>query len=273
MLQEQNFPLPCALGNLSCWKYFSSGREEPWFYPEEIVVDEEPDEVVRVRVQVVPNNYKDDHFDLRDPDRILGKTLIFFNREPEDTAGRSLLLLGHYLFGNMEDVVRMLGEGEVAQSVLEAIKASENPDVKAAAEAATSVQLDLNQILEDKCKALSENVASDLAEEQKKIYHQWNLQRDQELQRQYELMQRNARIESISQTKADLAKTEEQLFFFDNWDRYEMEAEEKKISWRRTLPRRDWNLHKTPKKKPPTADGERKLARWEKREQKRGPPK
>ena len=60
--------------------------------------------------------------------------------------------------------------------------------------------------------------------------------------RQYELMQRNARIESISQTKADLAKTEEQLFFFDNFDRYEMEKEEKKISWLRTMPRRDWRL-------------------------------
>jgi len=274
MLQEQNFSLPSALGNLSCWKYYSSGREDPWFYPEEIEVDENPEDVVRIRVRDVPNNYKDDHFDLRDPDRILGKTLIFFNRDSGDTAERSLLMLGHFLFGDMEVVVKMLGEGEVAQSVLQAIQVSENPDVKAAAEAATSVELDLSRILEDKCKTLGDSVASDLAEGQKKTYQQWNLERDQELQRQYELMQRNARIESISQTKADLAKTEEQLFFFDNFDRYEMEKEEKKISWLRTMPRRDWRLSATPmKKKPPTADGERKVARWEKREQKTGPPK
>ena len=35
---------------------------------------------------------------------------------------RSLLMLGHFLFGDMEVVVKMLGEGEVAQSVLQAIQ-------------------------------------------------------------------------------------------------------------------------------------------------------
>jgi hypothetical protein len=60
--------------------------------------------------------------------------------------------------------------------------------------------------------------------------------------RQYELMQRKARMESIEQTKLELAQTEERLFFFDNWDRYDMEKEEKVHQWVRTLPRSDWNL-------------------------------
>ena len=60
--------------------------------------------------------------------------------------------------------------------------------------------------------------------------------------RQYTLMQRAARVEAIHQTKVDLAKEEEKLFFFENFDRYEMEKEEKVKAWVRTLPRTDWNL-------------------------------
>jgi hypothetical protein len=41
------------------------------------------------RVKVVPNDYHDDHFDLRDPDQILGKTLVHANREKDDIVGRS----------------------------------------------------------------------------------------------------------------------------------------------------------------------------------------
>ena len=37
---------------------------------------------------MVPNNYKDNHFDLKDPDRILGKCFIHFNRNAEDRVGR-----------------------------------------------------------------------------------------------------------------------------------------------------------------------------------------
>jgi hypothetical protein len=46
------------------------------------------------RVKVVPNDYHDDHFDLRDPDQILGKTLVHANREKDDIVGRSEFDLG-----------------------------------------------------------------------------------------------------------------------------------------------------------------------------------
>ena len=59
-----------------------------WFFPDEIQVDENPDEVIRVRVKTVPNKYTDDHFDLRDPDRILGKTFIHFNKNSNDIVSR-----------------------------------------------------------------------------------------------------------------------------------------------------------------------------------------
>ena len=59
-----------------------------WFYPDEIEVDPNPDEVIRVRVKNIPNKYTDDHFELRDPDKILGKTLIYLNKNSSDIVGR-----------------------------------------------------------------------------------------------------------------------------------------------------------------------------------------
>jgi hypothetical protein len=38
------------------------------------------------RVKMVPNDYRDDHFDLRDPDHILGKTLVHCNRDKLDSV-------------------------------------------------------------------------------------------------------------------------------------------------------------------------------------------
>ena len=76
-------------------------------------------------------------------------------------------------------------------------------------------------------------------------------------------------MDAIEQTKKDLAEEEEKLFFFDNFDKMEMEKEEKHRAWVRTFPSRSWNLVR--RKKVPMPEG--KIPRWEKREQKRGPPK
>ena len=58
-----------------------------------------------------------------------------------------------------------------------------------------------------------------LIQQQKERYALWNQQREQELQRQYENLQRAARVEAITQTKLQIEKEEQKLFFFDDWDR------------------------------------------------------
>ena len=40
-------------------------------------------------------------------------------------------------------------------------------------------------------------------------------------------------MEAIEQTKDELAKEEEKLFFFDNFDKLEMEKDVKVQNWRR----------------------------------------
>ena len=79
----------------------------------------------------------------------------------------------------------------------------------------------------------------------------------------------------MQNTKEELAREEEKLFFFENFDKLEMEKDEKLSSWKKTFPRRNWSLpgyFSKPKyiKKP---GEDRKVARWERREAKRGPPK
>jgi len=278
MLQEELDPLPSALGNLACWRYIEGGKDDPWFYPDEIEVDPNPDEVIRVRVRVVPNNYHDGHFDLRDPDKILGKTLIHFNLDGEDVVSRSLLLLGHHLHGDADRVLQLLKESkEVCGPVLEALKGSEAEEVKESVETAVASDLDIHTELIRRCVDLDKAESSKLIQQQKEQYKLWNEEREDELRRQYEKLQRAARIEAITQTKLEMEKEEQKLFFFDDWDRYEMEKEEKVQAWRRTLPKTNWNMQNYPQskyyKKTTTADGERKLARWEVVQKKKGPPK
>ena len=86
---------------------------------------------------------------------------------------------------------------------------------------------------------------------------------------------KRGRIEAIQQAKDDLAKEEEKLFFFENFDKLEMEKDEKVQQWKKTFPARNWSppgYFRKPKfvKKP---GEERKVSRVERRELKRGPPK
>ena len=50
---------------------------------------------------------------------------------------------------------------------------------------------------------------------------------------EYKLLQRRGRLEAIQQTKEELAKEEEKLFFFENFDKLEIEKDEKDLAWRR----------------------------------------
>ena len=50
---------------------------------------------------------------------------------------------------------------------------------------------------------------------------------------EYKLLQRRGRLEAIQQTKDELAKEEEKLFFFENFDKLEIEKDEKDLAWRK----------------------------------------
>ena len=53
------------------------------------------------------------------------------------------------------------------------------------------------------------------------------------LENEYKLLMKRSRLEAIQQTKEELAREEEKLFFFENFDKLELEKDEKQRQWRR----------------------------------------
>ena len=276
MLQEEDRDgLAASLANLAVWRYCQRGRASPWFYEGELEVDETPDEVIRVRAKgSVPNNYNDQHFDLRDPNQITGKTLVYLNYSDSD-LNKSLRALGLVLWGKDEEV-RSLGQFSIAESVLEIInEVSTNEELKSYLESQAKDPVNVDEAL---LRLSQENISqheAELVDRQKKLYKEWISLRDSQLEKEYQALVRRSRIEAMQNTKEELAREEEKLFFFENFDKLEMEKDEKIQRWKSTFPRVTWSLpgyfHKKKYIQKPGED--RKVARWERREAKRGPPK
>jgi len=275
MLQEDPVDGPGGkLGNLACWRYCASGTQE-WYAEEEVPVDENPDEVIRIRAKgMVPNNYDDEHFDLREPSQIVGKTLWYLNGE-DDNLSRSLNALGLVLWGK-EDQLLTGGNfalvEEIGKQIAEVCK---NEEVKAFIEGQEKVEMDVDKELLNKCTESLAAHEKQLVEKQTTLYQEWSKNRDSKLDEEYQLLVRKSRKEAITQTKEELAHEEEKLFFFENFDTLEQEKEEKVQAWVKTFPRKNWNSKDYYRKGKyvPKPGQERKEPRWEKREAKKGPAK
>jgi len=275
MLQEDEEPIANSMGNLACWKYLAEGRTEDW-YDETEVTKDESDEVIRVRVKgMVPNNYHDDHFDLREPDKILGKTLCYLNGNLDDPVNYSLNMLGLSLRGNF-DAIPSLKKGTLISGVAELISAAvTDENALKFINSLEIIEADVETLLSEECKTQIGKMESDIINQQLKLYEKWIDDRVEGLHSEKEKLNRRTKLEDLSRVKENLSREEQRLFFFDNLDRMDREKEDKDRAWRRTFPRRDWNRpgYFSRPKYVSQPGQELKEARWQKREQKRGPPK
>lgn len=182
MFQEESREGPgAAMANLASWRYCKQARDMPWFFETEIPVDENPDEVIRVRVKgMVPNNYNDEHFDLRNGNIILGKTLVYLNNG-DDNLSRSLRCLG-YVLGNKIDNAKSLGPFTISEEVLEiAQEVAQSNDIK---EYLSSLSTETNNVNDALLKICQESLSASEAsiiENQRKMYKEWSTNRDQML--------------------------------------------------------------------------------------------
>ncbi len=182
MFQEESREGPgAAMANLASWRYCKQARDMPWFFETEIPVDENPDEVIRVRVKgMVPNNYNDEHFDLRNGNIILGKTLVYLNNG-DDNLSRSLRCLG-YVLGNKIDNAKSLGPFTISEEVLEiAQEVAQSDDIK---EYLSSLSTETNNVNDALLKICQESLSASEAsiiENQRKMYKEWSTNRDQML--------------------------------------------------------------------------------------------
>lgn len=249
MLQEDaDHKLTNELSIYSCLQYLEN--TDSWTLPPPPPVNPK-EEVVKVRVQYIRNPYFDDHFDLREPKEITGKTLVFFSKNSNDTLGRSCHLGGLILWKKYDKAIelakRFIDSGVkdvIYEKMLKIVNKELNdiPEDKVTDEIKNlkTILEKLKQVsLKEGCyiveqeervkKAVKDNEENDI-EQQLQAFNEWEKTRIDLLQKQIEELDKKQRLEKVEKTKKDL-KTEERLLnFFDKEEEIELEIE-KKLQW------------------------------------------
>ena len=226
-------------------------EDESNWEPLKTVPPPEPEDEVKIRVWFADNNYFDDHFDLKKREHLIGKTLAKFAQcskreflhgsENKHTiiVRNSIELLGWTLFEKWDKASQLLskiGNSEISQCSYDSIKqftdkSSDNIGDKdsylSSLETVKKVDVDISSYLRDQIKvAVSEN-EDEFISEQLNLYQDWITQRDNEVKRKMEMWEANERKQQLSHRKQELAREEEKLFFFENYQRMEKEKQAK----------------------------------------------
>ncbi|XP_045619890.2 small ribosomal subunit protein mS27 [Procambarus clarkii] len=245
MLQEDFGPLLTKTLTLaSCFLYATSDDNQPW---EDYTLQvEEPKEEVKIRVRYLRNPYFDDHFDLKEPDHIVGKTLAWVSPLIGGAVGVSCEVLGWALYNKwtqLEASLNRASEGteSVAASVISRVKkiseACNDAETKERIMAVISrleaseskvAELDLGSLMVDMIKKAAVVTEPNDIQSQKDTYISWGKTRENEFQIQMEEYKKRQLLAEIEKKKKDLADREEVIFFFDNKEKLEMLLTEKK---------------------------------------------
>ncbi|CAH1959137.1 unnamed protein product [Acanthoscelides obtectus] len=241
MLQEEmEHPATKALSLLHCYNYLL--KPEGWSVPEPPT---EPEEEVKIRVKYLRNPYDDDHFDLREPNKIVGKSLAMFTKQSKDPLNKSLNLLGWALYEKPDKLKRSLEECksnniEVYKEIVDQIPESLRDELQGVKTESANVQ----QILEDNVKtAVQKTSESDIAE-QCKTFEKWETERQAALQEQKQRLSVAQRLSNIEGLKKELEEKETKLWFFENEEKIELGIEAKKVYY----PKRWFGNKKKPRK-------------------------
>lgn len=248
--EEFNVPLVSELAVYSCYKYAREMKTSqlPWL-PIPPVVPEEPEEEVKVWVEIKENDYFDDHFDLTKREHLVGKTLVKFAQlsthlKQEPVVQKSLQLIGNVLYEKWDSINE---NDTVAKEVLTAAIEHVNDSELESKEGLIEKLSKLNSTDFDVEAFLKKSVESSVAQheqeyigKQVETYKVWNKTREDELDRQYQLYLKNSKIQQLDQKKKTLQEQEERLFFFDNYEAMEKAKRAKFVEWRKTWPKRTW---------------------------------
>lgn len=260
MLQEDwSNPLTTHLALYSCHMYLKNPGPEPW-KEEEKVVEDDSEEEVKVRVKYLRNPYFDDHFDLRDPQLLLGKTFATLGIALADSVGYTYQLVGWALYKKWNKLIKCVDEViEKKQTVFnEGIKILENELQKMEndtekqdseinvrdtclekIEKLKTLGLISNECLhiavENKVKAVVAEHEQQMLAAQCSVYVEWEKLREEVLQKELNKAKTERKLQQIQEEKERLAKQEEELFFFDNLEKINLVIEEAKSSQKAQL--------------------------------------
>lgn len=240
MLQEdRENEITNALCLYACIKYLDDKTVWPEL-KEEVDKDEK---VVKVKVKYLRNEYFDNHFDLKKPDYLVGKSLIFFGQGTQGTMRRSLLLRGMLLFEKYEQLEKLLAGWKNSNDMENPTEVLFHSDIDFVKNHLQSTEKDLSNIsdainsIEKEGKIafskLEDIVYTNLVSKVKqyenddinaacKKYTNWNELRVQELEKQKHFIEMQDTMKRIKEEKEDLAETEELLTYFDREEEIEL---------------------------------------------------
>jgi len=227
MLQEDLENSLCAsLSLLHCYNFLLNPTN--WPQPPK---PEEPEEEVKIRIKYLRNPYDDNHFDLRDSIKIVGKTLMMITKKLNTTLEKSFHLLGLVLFeqsSNAEIFIQKLAKEneKVYEEVLKLIP-QEN-QMKENVKVLLIDSADVQKLLQEQVKLAVDATAEKDIARQCENYSKWEQERKNALERQHQRLLTAKRLVDIEEYQQNLKDKEMLLWFFENEEKIELEIEEKK---------------------------------------------
>ncbi|XP_049771239.1 uncharacterized protein LOC126141709 [Schistocerca cancellata] len=231
MLQEDwSNPLTTHLALYSCHMYLKDPGPEPW--KEEVVEENDTEEEVKVRVKYVRNPYFDDHFDLCDPQLLLGKTFATIGIALSDSVGYTYQLVGWALYKKWNKVVKCLDEKMEKDPEKQDPGSSVRDTCILKIENLRTLGLVSNECLHTAVVSKVKDVVAEHEQQmitaQCSVYKEWEKLREEVLQKELDKVKTQKRLQQIQEEKERLAKQEEELFFFDNLQKLNLIIKEAK---------------------------------------------
>uniref|UniRef100_A0A1B0CUT6 Mitochondrial 28s ribosomal protein s27 n=1 Tax=Lutzomyia longipalpis TaxID=7200 RepID=A0A1B0CUT6_LUTLO len=245
MLQEDyGNAISKSLAILACWKYL--GSPEPFEKQAEEEVAPTDGRKVKIRVKYLRNPYFDDHFDLKDPQQLVGKTLYYFGMHTPGSLGKSAQLLGLSLYGKFEEGIRLVSSlkngdifTDVLEKSLEVLKGVENSEDKPSlGEFVALLEVKKGSLKaegtfeEAVLQSLSAGIKScekeDIAK-QTQLYDDWIRIRQEKLEEELLRLRRAQTVKEIEKKTLDMEAEERKLWFFENEDKIDLQIESKKV--------------------------------------------
>uniref|UniRef100_A0A146LW95 28S ribosomal protein S27, mitochondrial n=1 Tax=Lygus hesperus TaxID=30085 RepID=A0A146LW95_LYGHE len=251
MLQENfSHPLVNYVSLFACHKYLLSPTE---WEAESSEPEADDGEEVKVRVKYLRNPYFDDHFDLKDPNALIGKTFHLMTLKMDDDLGKNYHALGLCLHKKWEAaenyVAAALKQGtkfysstiQLIDKFVGSLPEEEQKSLESLKIAITSardsaVEKDLLAETTEKVKALVPSEEPKMIEEQCQAFVSWEDQRESVLKAELEELNRKQRLAEVEQMKQQLKKEEEEIFFFDNEDKMDIAIENKRVRYPKKWP-------------------------------------
>lgn len=255
-----------SLALYACYRYVKGGEIDhfddlmPPTPEDPVATKKKKKDEIKVRVKFLRNEFFDDHFDLRDSKRLLGKTFSILGLHSEAIVANSCKLLGwvlHEKYGKALEFVQSAKGTEIsgemlslAEKFLEKVENKEAEYYTELMEALgnTGSRFNVNKdsfeklLLETINKSVAENEKNQI-DAQNKIYTTWCELRQQRLDEELARLQRVKRIQDMERLSREMDQQEQKLWFFENEDKLDLQIDSKKVVY----PKRWFGKKKKPR--------------------------